>query len=92
VVLGERTKIERSLRAADLLEHGFQTHAWKALFPAQTLDTLPMAEDAMGPVTIRERVISWVCGTARQPNSKGSREKGRTLATAPVRDAPWPPW
>jgi len=92
VVLGERTKIERSVRAANLLEHGFQTHGWKALFPAQTLDTLPMAENAMGPVTIRERVISWVCGTARQPSAKGSREKGRTLATAPVRDAPWPPW
>ena len=55
MVLGERTKIERSQRAA---RHGFQTHGWKALFPAQTLDTLPMAENAMGPVTIRERVIS----------------------------------
>ena len=32
VVLGEATGGERSVRAANLLEHGFQTHEWKALF------------------------------------------------------------
>ncbi len=32
VVLGEVTGRERSTRAANLLEHGFQTHAWKAMF------------------------------------------------------------
>jgi len=32
VVFGEATVQERGLRAANLLEHGFRTYAWKALF------------------------------------------------------------
>ena len=39
VVLGEATGGERSARAANLLEHGFQTYEWKALFaPADAGD------------------------------------------------------
>jgi len=87
VVLGERTKTDRSVRAANLLEHGFSTREWKGLFPAQTIDSLPLAEDASGPVTIRERVISWVCGTARPPGTK--RKKGEAVAKAPTAWSPW---
>jgi D-alanyl-D-alanine carboxypeptidase len=87
VVLGERTQRDRSVRAANLLEHGFHTREWKSLFPPQTLDSLPLAEDAPGPVSIRARVISWVCGTARRPGTKS--KKGEAVAKAP---AAWSPW
>lgn len=65
VVLGEATGGERTIRTANLLEHGFQVHGWKALFGSQTLDTLPTAENAKSAVTIPQTVISWVCGTGR---------------------------
>jgi D-alanyl-D-alanine carboxypeptidase len=54
VVLGENTGGERSLRASSLLEHGFQTSLWKALFPSESIDNMPMADDAKGPITIRQ--------------------------------------
>ena len=64
------------MRAANLLEHGFQTYAWKALFEPQTLDTLPVAEDAKGPMTIRQIVRSYVCGTGgrRRAVAKSAQE------------------
>jgi D-alanyl-D-alanine carboxypeptidase len=66
VVLGEPTGRERTVRAASLLEHGFQTYGWKALLDPQKLDTMPMAADAKGPMTMRQAVISFECGTGRR--------------------------
>jgi hypothetical protein len=75
------------VRASSLLEHGFQTYDWKALFPSPSIDSLPMADDAKGPITIRKTVISWVCGTARRAVAKLNGKKavaggqgGETLA------------
>ena len=48
VVLGEPTGRERTVRAASLLEHGFQTRDWKSLFETPSIETLPMAADAKG--------------------------------------------
>ncbi len=56
VVLGEATGAERTVRAANLLEHGFQVQEWKSLFPSHTLDSLPTAENAKATVTIPQRV------------------------------------
>jgi hypothetical protein len=46
-----------------------------------------MGDDAKGPTTIRQTVISWVCGTARRAVAKLGRKKavaagqgGETLA------------
>jgi D-alanyl-D-alanine carboxypeptidase len=78
VVLGEATGRERSARAAGLLEHGFQTHRWKSLFAAQTLDTLPVDESAKMEVARPRKVISWVCGTGGRAVAKS--RKGRALA------------
>ena len=90
VVLGEATGGERSARAANLLEHGFQTHAWKALFDQPTLETLPVAEDAKGPMTIRQIVRSYVCGTGggRRAVAKAKRKKGQTVASEQQQKAP----
>ncbi len=65
VVLGEATGGERTVRAANLLEHGFRTHGWKQLFASPTLATLPLDQDAKS-VTKPRRVFSHVCGTARR--------------------------
>jgi D-alanyl-D-alanine carboxypeptidase len=78
VVLGEVTGRERSTRAANLLEHGFQTHAWRVALGADNLSTLPMAEDAKGVASIRHAVKAWACGTARRPGrALAKRAKGK---------------
>jgi D-alanyl-D-alanine carboxypeptidase len=83
VVLGEATGRERTTRAASLLEHGFQTQAWKMLFAPQSLDSLPMAEDAKGPMTMRQAVISYECGTRRRrPVARVQKRKPKAVAEA----------
>jgi D-alanyl-D-alanine carboxypeptidase len=83
VVLGEATGSERTLRAASLLEHGFMTQGWKALFDdAKTIETLPQAEDAKGPMTMRQAVISYECGTGRRRAVAKKRTKGDAVAKA----------
>jgi D-alanyl-D-alanine carboxypeptidase len=81
VVLGEPTGRERTLRAASLLEHGFQTQAWKSLFATSSIETLPMAEDAKGAMTMRQAVISFECGTRRRAVAKKRKGKGKAVAT-----------
>jgi D-alanyl-D-alanine carboxypeptidase len=79
VVLGETTSGQRSARAANLLEHGFQTLGWKAMFGTQSLDTLPLSADAKSVVSIRQNVISWACGTGR-PRTTTARARARARA------------
>ncbi len=62
VVLGEPTPNDRSLRAASLLEHGFQHYGWKTFFNTTDIDNMPIAETAKGVVSIRTSVLSWDCG------------------------------
>jgi D-alanyl-D-alanine carboxypeptidase len=90
VVLGERTGGERSVRAANLLEHGFQSYAWKELFAPPTLATMPVAEDVKGPMTIRQIVRSFVCGTGgRRAVAKAkSKRKNGEAAVAEQQKAP----
>lgn len=74
VVLGEPTGHERAVRAASLLEHGFQSYDWKSLFKTvSTVDNMPMPADAKGVMTVRETVLAWECGT---------RRRGRAVANA----------
>lgn len=84
VVLGETTGHERAVRAASLLEYGFQTQAWKAaLFPTQTLDSMPMTDAAKGPVTMRQSVVSFVCGTGRRHGvAKVRKKKGGAVTSS----------
>ncbi|RTL68830.1 MAG: D-alanyl-D-alanine carboxypeptidase [Hyphomicrobiales bacterium] len=80
VVLGEVTGNDRSLRAASLLEHGFMTYNWKAMFPIQTVSSLPIEPDAKGPITIRESVISWVCGKSQKAMAKLRKRRAEKIA------------
>lgn len=84
VVLGEPSSRERSVRAASLLEHGFQMHGWKQLFNATTIDSMPIAADPKGPLSIRERIVSWDCGNRRRPVAK----KGKGAVAAAGKAAP----
>ena len=89
VVLGEATGRDRTSRAASLLEHGFQTHGWKMLLATQSLDSLPIPEDAKGPMTMRQAVVSYECGTGRKrrPVAKAPKRKGAATAEAPAEKA-----
>lgn len=91
VVLGEPTGRERTVRAASLLEHGFTTYGWKALFDPQRLETMPMAADAKGPMTMRQAVISFECGTRRAvAKKKGAKPKAVVRSKAPKQAASKP--
>jgi D-alanyl-D-alanine carboxypeptidase len=83
VVLGEPSGRDRNIRAASLLEHGFQQFGWKQLFNNQTVDNLPIASGARGPISVRATIQSWDCGngkrnpavTARKDKIKAAKEK-----------------
>ncbi len=80
VVLGEQTGGDRTIRAASLLEHGFQNYGWKLLFNPTTIDTAPIAADARPITSMREQVISWECGTRKRPHTAGLKKgKPKTL-------------
>jgi D-alanyl-D-alanine carboxypeptidase len=85
VVLGETTGKNRSERAANLLEHGFQTLSWKTMFGTDTLDTLPMAADAKSAASIRQSVISWVCGNP--PRVAHTKKGKRRVSSAKTKAA-----
>jgi D-alanyl-D-alanine carboxypeptidase len=80
VVLGEMTGQQRNLRAANLLEYGFQKRSWAPLFPTESIDSLPMTPDAKGPTTVRQTVISLVCGTVQRAVAKGRVKNGQAQA------------
>ncbi len=65
VVLGEPSGADRTLRAASLLEHGFNKWGWKQLFNTDTIASHPLAKDARGPRSVRHTVTSWSCGNRK---------------------------
>lgn len=62
VVLGESSGAERSIRAASLLDHGFQTYDWKMLLGTTTLDSMPLTTEPRAVASVRNSVTSWSCG------------------------------
>lgn len=75
VVLGDVTSAERNIRAASLLEHGFQQPGWKQLFNSTTIDNMPLAP-AVPVRSVREDVTSWGCNP---PAKKKRRPKPSTV-------------
>lgn len=75
IVLGEHSSGERNVRAASLLEHGFQQQGWQQLFVSTTLDNMPMA-----PVTavksVRNDVSSWGCKPPKARVTKRAKKAG----------------
>jgi D-alanyl-D-alanine carboxypeptidase len=74
VVLGEPSGRDRNLRAAGLLDHGFETAEWKAHFGAPTIDSLPVDAQAKEVASVRSTVVAWDCG-GRKPARKVARRK-----------------
>jgi D-alanyl-D-alanine carboxypeptidase len=74
VVLGEASGGDRNIRAASLLEHGFQNYGWKMLFNPTTIFTVPIATDARPITSMRQSVISWECGTRKRPHTAGLKK------------------
>jgi D-alanyl-D-alanine carboxypeptidase len=73
IVLGESTSALRTVRAANLLEHGFQSYDWKLLFNhTASLDTMPIADGAKNVVSVRREVRSYECGNGplKKPRKK----------------------
>ena len=66
VVLGDVSGRERNIRAASLLEHGFQTWDWKQVLATATIDSLPVAADAKPVQSVRQTIVSWNCGNAKR--------------------------
>lgn len=62
VVLGEPNGQARAIRAASLLEHGFNLQGWKTLFNSTTIDNLSVAKDLKNLVSVRTEVAAWSCG------------------------------
>ncbi len=76
VVLGEPSGGERNIRAASLLEHGFQQYGWKELFNSNTIDNVPVPPQARGPISVRSTIQSWDCGNGRRnPAVEARRER-----------------
>jgi D-alanyl-D-alanine carboxypeptidase len=83
VVLGEVSGRERSVRAASLLEHGFQTYDWKQIFNTTTIDTLPLDTETKPVHSVRSKVVSWDCGGRKKPRLvKHRKRKPGAQATA----------
>ncbi|MGE5266365.1 MAG: D-alanyl-D-alanine carboxypeptidase family protein [Deltaproteobacteria bacterium] len=82
VVLGEPSGGERNIRAASLLEHGFQQYGWKEMFNSSTIDNVPIPPEARGPVSVRSTIQSWDCGNGRRnPAVEARRERIKAAKT-----------
>jgi D-alanyl-D-alanine carboxypeptidase len=78
VVLGDATSAERNVRAASLLEHGFQQFGWKQIFNNKTVDNLPYEPTVTTVKSVRESVTSWGCNKKqRTSNAKKRTKKNR---------------
>lgn len=80
IVLGEPSGRDRNLRAAGLLDHGFETAAWKDYFGAVTVDSLPVDPQAKELASVRSTVVAWDCGN-RKVSRKAVRRKPPASAT-----------
>jgi len=80
VVLGEPSSSDRAVRAASLLEHGFQTYGWKTFFNPTDINSLPLDKDAKPVISIRDSVVSWGCGRHQKTNASLKARKLRARA------------
>lgn len=65
IVLGEPSGADRKIRAASLLEHGFQQYGWKTFFNTNRVDNMPMAATPKSVRSVRHTVTSYACGNRR---------------------------
>lgn len=73
IVLGEVTTKDRNIRAASLLEHGFDTYGWKQLFMAPTLASAPVGSDPKTVTSVRQLVHNFACNGIRRGRAPVAR-------------------
>ncbi len=61
IVLGDSSSSERNVRAASLLEYGFQQQAWGQFLNTKTVDNMPLSPTADGVTSVRANIESWSC-------------------------------
>lgn len=91
VVLGEATGRDRNIRAASLLDHGFQTYEWKTVFNTTSLDRLPLAVEAKGITSVRQDVMNFSCNGRRRPGmvvAKSRQVRAKAAAAAKGKSEP----
>lgn len=85
VVLGEPTAAARSVRAAALLEYGFQNGIWKTLFLPTTVESMPDDSGTATVSSIRTTVQAFACGYHKprvaSGKKKGGKSKGKATST-----------
>ncbi len=75
VVLGDPSSAERNVRAASLLEHGFEKYGWAQIFNRRTVDNIPFEPTSAGVISVRESVASWGCNPQKKKRRKRAVKK-----------------
>jgi D-alanyl-D-alanine carboxypeptidase len=79
IVLGAISARDRGIRAAALLEHGFETRAWKLFFAPQSIETLTVSTQSDEIVSIRDKVTGWSCGNRLTARAKARARRREQL-------------
>ena len=92
VVLGEQSSASRNVRAAAMLDFGFQNYLWKTMFGQATIDTIQGAPtDTATAVSLRQEVSSCVPHVSARSRAKGrARRKGGNVKEAVAADSAAP--
>jgi D-alanyl-D-alanine carboxypeptidase len=78
VVLGDPTSAARNVRAASLLEYGFQQGGWAQIFNSKTVDNMPFAPRETTVKSVRASVASWGCNTKKPRVVNAGKKQKRT--------------
>ncbi len=88
VVLGEQSSASRNVRAAAMLDFGFQNYLWRTMFNEETVANVQGAPtDTATVAKMRDQVSSCVAHDAKKIKVRGKR-KGGTAKTDPVPPEP----
>ena len=79
VVLGDPTSSARNVRAASLLEYGFQQGGWAQIFNSKTVDSMPFTPSETSVKSVRASVASWGCN-AKKPRVANAGKKAKRTA------------
>ncbi|HML28291.1 MAG TPA: D-alanyl-D-alanine carboxypeptidase, partial [Hyphomicrobium sp.] len=80
VILGESSGNERAIRAAAMLEYGFQNYDWKQLFNTSTIDNYPMDPNFKTVMSVRDSVTAWGCRDQRRHTAARRHKSKHNLA------------
>jgi D-alanyl-D-alanine carboxypeptidase len=87
VVLGEPSGVDRNIRAAALLDHGFIAAPWRAQQRMPALDAMPFDTAAREVQSVRASVVAWDCGNRKPAKRLARRKKPAATARKAVKPA-----